>query len=326
MQRFDLFLKPSEGASSRSLLGGVLTLLCALTVTGLVLSETASFLADERVEKLGIVSSHEEQLPVYFNITFPGMDCKLPQFDVVDASGMQLVGASSDIKKTPLGADGQPLPAGSRDAAKGCNFVGSVSLNKVAGNLHIALGHAHRNHRGREDIPYYLQTDPHKRGHYLPFRIGAQHPHQFSWNELKAYNSSHIIHSMSFGDNLPFEENPLKGKRKSVRSGLAQYNYYLELIPVEYVDKSGRVLKSHRFSVRERNIVVASTARSFPHPGVFFIYDVSYIAMTTVENSHLTLTGFGSWLTDIVSVVGGVFTVAGLLTRGLRTVVDDKRD
>ena len=69
---------------------------------------------------------------------------------------------------------------------EGCNLSGSMLVNKVAGNFHIAMGNA-------------VVKD-------------GRHIHQFLPADAPNFNSTHIIHELSFGPPVPGVESPLDGR------------------------------------------------------------------------------------------------------------------
>lgn len=72
------------------------------------------------------------------------------------------------------------------EAGEGCQVSGQLTVNKVAGNFHIAHGES-------------IVRD-------------GRHIHQFNPQEAPGYNISHTIHSVSFGDPYPhMPRNPLDG-------------------------------------------------------------------------------------------------------------------
>ncbi|GLT54876.1 hypothetical protein SLA2020_280380 [Shorea laevis] len=86
------------------------------------------------------------------------------------------------------------------------------------------------------------------------------------------------------------------------------YQYFIKVVPTVYTDVSGHTIQSNQFSVTEhyRN---SELGHLHSLPGVFFFYDLSPIKVTfTVE--HISFLHF---LTNMCAIVGGVFTVSGIL-------------
>jgi len=93
---------------------------------------------------------------------------------------------------------------------EGCNLSGYMTVNRVAGNFHIALGEG-------------VERD-------------GRHIHIFNPEDAINFNSSHIIHHLAFG---PEDGNePLNGVTKIVtettgKTGLFQY--FIKIVPTTYV-------------------------------------------------------------------------------------------
>ena len=110
---------------------------------------------------------------------------------------------------------------------EGCNLVGHMTLNRVAGNFHIAMGEG--------------------------IQRNGKHVHIFNPEETELFNASHVIHHLSFGGHgiggdwsrapgtptgVRNEETPLNGVTKIVEhrhgtTGLFQY--FIKIVPTTYV-------------------------------------------------------------------------------------------
>jgi hypothetical protein len=78
-----------------------------------------------------------------------------------------------------------------------CRLQGTLKLLKVKGNFHIALGQNARH----------------------PMNPNGRHVHQFSFEEMKHYNTSHQIDELSFGAHFPGLVNPLNAHEGNLNSG-----------------------------------------------------------------------------------------------------------
>lgn len=76
---------------------------------------------------------------------------------------------------------------------EGCRFRGSLLVNRVAGNFHVALGKT--------------------------FQREGRLVHQFHPGQEFSFNASHVIHSLTFGEPFPGQGGPLDGTAKSAESG-----------------------------------------------------------------------------------------------------------
>jgi hypothetical protein len=94
---------------------------------------------------------------------------------------------------------------------EGCYMRGSLVINKVAGNLHIALGGRHQHHAhpkkgtpGAPGAPGHPHVHHQAVGHVNkeqphPPQQQQSHSHQFMLHEMLFFNASHTIHQLQFG-------------------------------------------------------------------------------------------------------------------------------
>lgn len=181
-------------------------------------------------------------------------------------------------------------------AGEGCHMWGSLMVNKVAGNVHFAVGHS--------------------------YQQGAMHIHDMAPFADKALDFTHTIRALSFGEAYPGMKNPLDGISQSVpmhkpsdpaappKAVTGMFQYFLKVVPTDYLSLRGRATRSNQFSVTE-NFREAADAqvggRSLP--GVFFFYDLSPIKVRIQEQRA----SFLHFLTNVCAIVGGIFAVSGLI-------------
>lgn len=213
---------------------------------------------------------------------------------------------------------------------EGCNLSGSMTLSRVAGNFHIAMGEG-------------VERD-------------GRHIHAFVPDDTPNFNSSHIIHHLSFG--APEEEwadSYLNGAAKIVTKELGTtglFQYFIKVVPTTYLEKQGSEVKrkeTNRYFVTERfrplmrefvdddggsddetatkrdlegkqpgekewaDATIKGGHSNPKHhdvknailPGVFFIYEIYPFAVEVTPNS-VPLTHL---LIRIMATIGGVFTI-----------------
>lgn len=170
------------------------------------------------------------------------------------------------------------------EQGEGCNIHGFVDVNKVAGNFHFAPG------KSLDHAFNFLQD-------MLNF-------------QPENYNISHKINKLSFGKDFPGVINPLDGvewKQEHTTGLTGMYQYFVKVVPTIYTDIRGRKIHSNQFSVTEHFREAVGLPR--PPPGVYFFYEFSPIQVDfTEENTSLL-----HFLTNICAIIGGIFTVAGII-------------
>jgi endoplasmic reticulum-Golgi intermediate compartment protein 3 len=214
---------------------------------------------------------------------------------------------------------------------EGCNLSGSMTLSRVAGNFHIAMGEG-------------VERD-------------GRHIHAFVPDDTPNFNASHIIHHLSFGaPEEDWADSYLNGAAKIVTKELGTtglFQYFIKVVPTTYVEKKGSEVKrkeTNRYFVTERFRPLmrelvdddggaddeTATKRDLEEgkkpgdkewadatikgghsnpkhhdvknailPGVFFIYEIYPFAVEVTPNS-VPLTHL---LIRIMATIGGVFTI-----------------
>jgi len=229
---------------------------------------------------------------------------------VMDVSGEVQVDAHKDVWRTRLRSDGQRIGAAFEDLhsdtgehrvdrkGEGCFISATLSVNKIAGNVHIALGssHSHEGNGGGAG--------------------GSKHIHQFMMPEIATFDASHRIISFSFGPSFPYQINPLDSTSASIRppATSAHFQYFIKIVPTIYTNSYNQTLLTNQYSVTSQTHLITpfDIARSDSRrvPGLFFVYDLSPFMVHITEKRS----SFGHFLVSVCAIVGGVVTVAGILS------------
>ncbi|CAI5474824.1 unnamed protein product, partial [Closterium sp. Yama58-4] len=122
------------------------------------------------------------------------------------------------------------------------------------------------------------------------------------------FNISHTVNSLSFGAKFPGAVNPLDKAQWVQESESGMYQYFIKVVPTMYTDSHNHTIASNQFSVTEHfRPAPAHDQQSLP--GVFFFYDLSPIKVQYSER----YTSFLHFLTNVCAIVGGIFTVTGMV-------------
>lgn len=355
VRNLDAYPKINEDFYSRTLSGGVITVVSSIAMFLLFFSELGLYLHTVTETKLVVDTSRGEKLHINFDITFPAVSCTLLSLDAMDISGEQHLDIRHDIIKKRIDINGKvieerkegiggpqiekPLQRhGGRlehnetycgscfgaeasddeccnsceevreayrrkgwgmtnpdlidqckregfaqkikdEEGEGCNIYGSLEVNKVAGNFHF--------------IKSFHQSSIH-----IPDLLAFQED---------SYNISHKINKLAFGGYYPGIVNPLDGVHWYQESPNGMYQYFIKVVPTIYTNIRGYTIQSNQFSVTEHYKSPEVGRRSLP--GVFFFYDLSPIKVTFTE-THISFLHF---MTNVCAIVGGIFTVAGIV-------------
>lgn len=357
VKNLDAYPKINEDFYSRTLSGGVITLVSSIAMLLLFFSELGLYLHTVTETKLVVDTSRGEKLHINFDVTFPSISCSLLSLDAMDISGEQHLDIRHDIIKKRLDSHGnvievrpdgigapkieKPLQRhGGRlehnetycgscfgaessddeccnsceevreayrrkgwgmtnpdlidqckregyvqkikdEEGEGCNIYGSLEVNKVAGNFHFAPGKSfHQSNFQLQDLLVFQD---------------------------ESYNITHKINKLAFGDYFPGIVNPLDGVQWVHETPQGMYQYFVKVVPTIYTNVRGHTIQSNQFSVTEHFKSPEMGRRSLP--GVFFFYDLSPIKVTFKEG-HASFLHF---MTNICAIVGGIFTVAGIV-------------
>lgn len=136
------------------------------------------------------------------------------------------------------------------------------------------------------------------------------HVHDTKPLGTERFDMSHKINHLSFGHHFPGLVNPLDDTSKTTPPSTfsTMYQYFVKVVPTIYESLSGESINTNQFSVTEHSRALEQGS-DHGLPGVFIIYDLSPIMVNVREHAR----SFGSFLTGVCAIVGGVFTVAGLI-------------
>jgi hypothetical protein len=162
--------------------------------------------------------------------------------------------------------------------AKGCRMRVSFKLNKVPGNFHVST-HA---------------------SHEQP--VGA--------------NMGHSIHDLTFGQHVDHLRNipdssftALNNVTFLSQEATATHDYLMKIVPTIYENTWGDVMFPYQFTYAHREYTQFHHGGYQAPPAIWFKYDLNPITVKYTEKRK----PFYSFLTMICAIIGGTFTVAGII-------------
>ena len=173
----------------------------------------------------------------------------------------------------------------------GCQVYGNLELSRGSGHFHIA---------------------PHKSLATQGASAGQMHLLDLLSFTFAQFNITHTVNALSFGDHFPGVRSPLDGEVRSVKDTHGMYQYYIKVVPTRYKElgKSDEIA-SNQYSVTEHlRHLAPGSGRGLP--GVYFYYETSPV-QAIFEETRGGGQGFMRLLTNICAIVGGTFTVMGLV-------------
>ncbi|XP_015981925.1 endoplasmic reticulum-Golgi intermediate compartment protein 3 isoform X2 [Rousettus aegyptiacus] len=171
---------------------------------------------------------------------------------------------------------------------EGCQVYGFLEVNKVAGNFHFAPGKS------------FQQSHVH---------VHAVEIHDLQSFGLDNINMTHYIRHLSFGEDYPGIVNPLDRTNVTAPQASMMFQYFVKVVPTVYMKLDGEVLRTNQFSVTRHEKVANGLLGDQGLPGVFVLYELSPM-MVKLTEKHRSFTHF---LTGVCAIIGGMFTVAGLI-------------
>ena len=143
---------------------------------------------------------------------------------------------------------------------------------------------------------------------------------------IVAFNFSHIINELSFGEYYPSLVNPLDGTVEGTPHHFHKFQYFLSVVPTIYAVSSGTpynyraLISTNQYAVTEQSHMIDE--RSVP--GIFFKYDIEPVLLSIEESRD----SFLRFMVKIINVVSGVL-VAGhwgfTLTEWIKVVLGRRR-
>ncbi|KAJ4701306.1 Endoplasmic reticulum-Golgi intermediate compartment protein 3 [Melia azedarach] len=333
LRNLDAYPKINEDFYSRTLSGGVITVVSSIVMLLLFFSELQLYLNAVTESKLVVDTSRGETLRINFDVTFPALPCSILSLDAMDISGEQHLDVKHDIFKKRLDSHGNVIE--SRQDGIGAPKI-EKPLQKHGGRLEhnetycgscygaestdedcFAKEKAFYKELRKKKVKGVIYMDSWKSIRWLgiftlllgkAFIKSGVHVHDILAFQKDSFNISHKINKLAFGEHFPGVVNPLDGVHWTQETPSGMYQYFIKVVPTVYTDLHGHTIQSNQFSVTE-HFRSAEIGRLQTLPGVFFFYDLSPIKVTFTEE-HVSFLHF---LTNVCAIVGGVFTVSGII-------------
>ncbi|XP_075261608.1 endoplasmic reticulum-Golgi intermediate compartment protein 1-like [Convolutriloba macropyga] len=284
IRRFDIYRKVPKDLTQPTYIGACISVSSMALIAFLFTSELVAFLTPQIESVLYVDDPGErEQIPVYLDISLLELKCDVLGIDIQDDAGRHEVGNFDNLRKSQM------------NGGKGCRIRASFKINKVPGNFHVST-HAKHSEAGRN--------------------INFKHQiHQLMFGEpiLSNISKHYGVADTSFG--------PLNGQdaSKDPLTGRETFEYHLKIVPTVYAhhgastDKS-KELHGYQFTALKKSFEMNAHGMRML-PAIWFKYQLTPI---TIKYS-LEDKPFYHFLTTICAIVGGTFTVAGIIDSCLFT-------
>lgn len=291
LRKFDFYRHVPIDLTEPTAPGAIISIVCGIVMMSLFVGEVRSLFNPPLRSDMFVAQDQQgERLRINYNLTFHKLPCFLTSLDVVDALGRHEMGTPGEMTMTRVSSNGGNLGTYDRNhpgdtkfenmREEGCNLRGHVGVNKVPGNFHVS------SHGLQHLVMQYANGG----------NINVQHTVHYLWIGDIEFHGDHGYEG---------EVHPLNGI-KQLEDGSTHYEYHLDVVPTIYEDKG----------TTERSYQIAASMHKQGLPGghmpaAFFRYQLSPITV----RFHRDRTGLLHFTTYVCAIVGGVYTVAGLLNR-----------
>jgi len=310
LKNLDIYRKTPKDLTEGTISGGLVSIVACAFMSILFLTELSVYLRTSTFSEMYVDTARGgEKLIVNLDITFHNYPCALMSLDAQEVIGSHTLEYSGRVKKLRLNPQGTIIGGSdllqkgetSEEEVKkqltdseGCRLMGYLSVSKVPGNFHFSSHEFYHN------------------------------VHNLVEGNMGRLDLSHTINHLSFGDNddivyikTHFSEgelNPLDNLKKIRPSNTQEpfsYEYYLKVVPTTFKTLQGKEFYVHQITANSNEF------RTNGMPAVYFRYDLSPV---TVKFT-LTQQSIYHFLVQVCAIVGGVFTVAGLVEQFLNASV-----
>jgi hypothetical protein len=353
VKQLDMHPKALEEVHERSTLGAIITLLTALLIFILMVSELKSFVRPQRRDIVFVDTVRNETLNIDLDVVFLRLPCSRVRFDVVDDSGelRRDFVLKQDIRLEPIkwGDSDASQFAYYKHGRPGCPSCYVPSTRHCCHTCADVLSAFRTFGRNMSEALASEQCRQERKGGGEACRVRANivtlkgkgnmhvaagtsvaashgdhrhHQHLLSPAEIRdGFDTSHAVLELSFGQPFPGQSAPLRGLEQAVQpipndaesEGFVQVVYLLQIVPSVYVYASGREVKSFQYSMGEFRKKATLTGPHGYLPGVFWKWDVSALR---VHSEEIRMP-FLQLLTRLCALVGSVWVVAGIVYRAI---------
>jgi len=172
---------------------------------------------------------------------------------------------------------------------EGCNIYGTMEVARVTGTFSIAPVSRLPTSRLQRNV-------------------------ELSADQASAFNVTHQIKRLSFGTDFPGQHNPLDDIWTHSPGGAAVSRYFLKVVPTTYEFIGGSSVHTNQFSVTQYFKSLTADSESTMMPCISFVFELTPLKVRKTERRGGS---FFSFFTRSAAVIGGVFTVAGILDSAL---------
>eukprot|EP00752_Nemacystus_decipiens_P006387 g5758.t1 len=290
------------------------TIASVLLMGLLVLSELLMYIKVDTTSHMAVADVHEHDVvTARLHATFPYVECK--DLEVVTdhsrAGTPRSDGVSVDIRPA---SKAERRPFRPKGGGSGCTLDGTVDVERAAGSI----------------VLHVMHHDPSRVVLMGSFLSATRGEIRSGPKGVAGQNVTHKIHDFGFGPPLKGSvgvgRNSLAGSTFVSEEGAGIVKYSLKVVPISHQRIHGAEVKTHTYSSNIAFVREDDAIRDVSTPtlllGVEFKFDFSPVMVRYTD----TRRSLFELVTSVCAIVGGIYTVSGLLVRGLHGVSGKKHD
>ncbi|KAK8794786.1 hypothetical protein WA158_001767 [Blastocystis sp. Blastoise] len=285
LKKFDFHSKALEGLQSKSIFGGIITVISTTMIMCLLIFELRTFNQVKLVTNLNVDTVVDNRAPAKLNITLLHMKCSEVDFDFENLKVRPPENVV--IEKIPYLPEEvhSQFDENKPELFPACRVEAEFDIFSGQGSFHIPI------HSGK-------------------INFGDMHTHAYDRTALDHFNCSHVINQVRFGPLLQNTYYPLTNHTAITKNDINHYSYFIKIIPSSYIPLRGDIISTYQYSASVYSKQVGGMMMgNNVSPGIYFKYEFSPIHIDIVE----TKTSFFFFFTNSCAIIGGIITVSRMI-------------